>query len=49
MLYPLLRSVFFSLDPETAHGLGMTGVDFLTAPGIACLLAKRRAAGSGTR
>jgi dihydroorotate dehydrogenase len=39
MLYPLLRSVFFALDPETAHRLGMTGVDFLKATGATCLLA----------
>ena len=26
MLYPLLRSLLFSLDPEIAHGLGMKGM-----------------------
>lgn len=40
MLYSLIRKAFFSLDPEIAHGLGMTGVDFLNRAGIACLLAK---------
>jgi len=40
MLYSLLRKVFFSLDPELAHGLGMSGVDFLHHAGIACLLSK---------
>ncbi|WP_301101537.1 quinone-dependent dihydroorotate dehydrogenase [Propionivibrio sp.] len=40
MLYSLIRKIFFSLDPEIAHGLGMTGVDFLNRAGIACLLAK---------
>ncbi len=41
MIYPLLRKAFFSLDPEAAHGLGMTGIDFLHRAGIACLLAKQ--------
>jgi dihydroorotate dehydrogenase len=40
MLYPLIRKFFFALDAETAHGVGMTGVDFLNSAGIACLLAK---------
>ena len=40
MLYSLTRKLLFSLDAETAHGLGMTGVDFLNRAGIACLLAK---------
>ena len=40
MLYSLIRRFFFSLDPELAHGLGMSGVDFLNRAGIACLLAK---------
>ena len=39
MIYSLLRNVFFSLDPEMAHDLGMSGVDFLNRAGIACLLA----------
>jgi dihydroorotate dehydrogenase len=38
MLYSLIRKFFFSLDPELAHGLGMTGVEFLNRAGIACLL-----------
>ena len=40
MLYSLLRKVFFSLDPELAHGLGMSGIDFLHHAGIGCLLSK---------
>ena len=40
MLYSLIRNVFFSLDPEFAHGIGMSGIDFLNRAGIACLLAK---------
>ena len=39
MIYPLLRNFFFALDAETAHGLGMAGVDFLKAAGATCLLA----------
>ena len=35
MLYPLIRKFFFSLDAETAHGIGMLGVDR-----VACLMAK---------
>ncbi len=38
MIYPLLRKIFFSLDPETAHGLGMSGIGFMHRAGIACLL-----------
>ncbi|MEF8698973.1 MAG: quinone-dependent dihydroorotate dehydrogenase [Candidatus Accumulibacter sp. UW26] len=38
MFYPLLRRIFFTLDPETAHGLGMTGVDLLKVTGTGCLL-----------
>ena len=44
MIYPLLRKVFFSLDPETAHGMGMSGIEFMHRAGIACLLAKAPAA-----
>ncbi len=44
MIYPLLRKIFFSLDPETAHGLGMSGIEFMHRAGIACLLAKAPAA-----
>ena len=40
MLYSLLRKAFFSLDPELAHGFGMSGIDFLHHAGIGCLLAK---------
>ena len=40
MLYTLIRKVFFSLDAEVAHGIGMSGVDFLNRAGVACLLAK---------
>lgn len=40
MFYPLLRRFFFALDPETAHGLGMTGVDLLKAAGASGLVAK---------
>ena len=40
MLYSLIRKFFFSLDAETAHGVGMSGVGFLNSAGIACLLAK---------
>ena len=44
MIYPLLRKLFFSLDPETAHGLGMSGIEFMHRAGIACLLARAPAA-----
>jgi dihydroorotate dehydrogenase len=44
MLYPLIRKFFFALDPELAHGLGMSGIGFLNRAGIACLLAKPAAA-----
>ena len=40
MLYPLIRKFFFALDAETAHGIGMDGIDFLNASGLACALAK---------
>lgn len=40
----MIRKIFFSLDAELAHGLGMHGVDFLNRAGIACLLAKHVAA-----
>ena len=40
MLYTLIRKLFFSLDPEFAHGLEMSSIDFLNRAGIACLLAK---------
>lgn len=38
MLYPLARKFFFSLDAETAHGLGMNALSFLNATGLASLL-----------
>ena len=34
MLYSMIRKIFFSLDAELAHGLGMSGVDFLNRAGI---------------
>ncbi len=40
MIYPLLRKFFFALDAETAHGIGMAGVDFVNAAGVSCLLAR---------
>ena len=40
MLYSLIRKALFSLDPETAHGLGMSGVSFMHRAGIACLIAR---------
>ncbi len=44
MLYPLIRKFFFSLDAETAHGIGMKGVDLLNIPGLGCAMAKPVAA-----
>ncbi|HPT50567.1 MAG TPA: quinone-dependent dihydroorotate dehydrogenase [Accumulibacter sp.] len=38
MLYPLIRNFFFALDAETAHGIGMAGIDLLRATGIGCVL-----------
>jgi len=40
MIYSLIRKLFFALDAETAHGIGMNGIDFLHAAGFAGLLAK---------
>ena len=40
MLYPLIRKSFFALDAETAHGIGMHGIAFLGATGLAGCLAK---------
>ena len=40
MLYPLIRKFFFALDAEVAHGIGMQGVDFLNASGLAGIFAK---------
>lgn len=39
MIYPLLRKFFFALDAETAHGIGMAGIDLVNAAGASCLLA----------
>ncbi|MBS1129124.1 MAG: dihydroorotate oxidase [Proteobacteria bacterium] len=44
MLYPLIRKFFFSLDAETAHGIGMKGIDLMNAAGLACAVAKPVAA-----
>ena len=41
MLYPLLRPLFFALDPETAHDLALAGLDAAAATGIAPLVASR--------
>ena len=40
MLYSLLRKALFSLDPEQAHGLAMSGIEALYKTGGACLVAK---------
>ncbi|MBS1159973.1 MAG: dihydroorotate oxidase [Proteobacteria bacterium] len=40
MLYSLFRKFLFTLDAETAHGLGMHGLSLLNAAGLAGLLAK---------
>ena len=39
MLYSVLRQLLFTLDPETAHGIGMAGVDWLKAARATCLVA----------
>lgn len=39
MLYPLIRK-FFLLDAETAHGIGMKGIDLMSAAGLTCAVAK---------
>jgi len=36
----LIRKLLFALDPETAHALAMSGIDFVNRAGIAGLLAK---------
>ncbi|QEL65416.1 dihydroorotate dehydrogenase 2 [Oryzomicrobium terrae] len=41
MLYTLLRSALFSLDPETAHHLGLSGMNFAAAAGLSRLVAPR--------
>ncbi|MDD2664283.1 MAG: quinone-dependent dihydroorotate dehydrogenase [Dechloromonas sp.] len=40
MLYSLIRQFFFALDAETAHGIGMKGIDLLQSAGLAGLLAR---------
>lgn len=40
MHYSLIRKLLFAFDAETAHGLGLSGVDFLNSAGLACLLTK---------
>ena len=40
MLYPVIRKLFFTLDAETAHGIGMGGLSLLDTSGFACLLSK---------
>lgn len=44
MIYPFIRKALFSIDPETAHGFGMSGIELMHRAGIACLLAKPPAA-----
>jgi len=36
----LIRKLLFALDPETAHRLAMSGIDFINRAGIAGLLSK---------
>ena len=40
MFYSTIRKLLFSLDPELAHHLAMSGIDFLHRAGLASLLAK---------
>ncbi len=40
-LYPLIRSALFTLDPETAHNLSLSGLDFAHKVGVSGLLAKK--------
>lgn len=40
MLYTLLRKFLFSLDPETAHGLGLSGIEFLHKSHLGGAIAK---------
>ncbi len=40
MPYALIRKFFFALDAETAHGIGMRGIDLASKAGLAGLLAK---------
>lgn len=41
MLYPLLRPLLFSLEPETAHKLTFSGLEALHALGFATILGSR--------
>jgi dihydroorotate dehydrogenase len=41
MLYSLLRTGLFSLDPETAHHVSLTSIDAAYRTGTSCLLAPR--------
>ena len=43
MLYSLARKVLFSLDAETAHGLGLKGLSMLHGAGVSCLMDKQAA------
>lgn len=40
-MYSFIRSIFFSLDAETAHGLGMRAIRDAHRLGLLCLLAPR--------
>ena len=40
MLYSLIRPLIFTLDAETAHGIGMCGLSFLNTTGLAGRLVK---------
>ena len=40
-MYSFIRSLFFSLDAETAHGLGMRAIKDAHRVGLLCLLAPR--------
>ncbi|QNM96251.1 quinone-dependent dihydroorotate dehydrogenase [Chitinimonas koreensis] len=44
MLYPLLRPLLFSLEPETAHKLTFSGLEALHALGFATILGSREEA-----
>lgn len=41
MLYSLARKMFFSLDAEKAHGIGLNGLAALHAAGLSCLMGKK--------
>lgn len=41
MLYPLFRPLLFTLDPEAAQAVALTGLDAAAASGVAQLLAPR--------